>query len=216
MYSVTIFWSIQQATMVIFLLIQQSQIIILQLIQQATMLLHYSWSNNLLPYHTPWYSKLLRYHIPIDTANHYITIPNWYSYYIITISLCNNNLLRYYIPIDTVIYHVTTLLLIQQAITILLWIQQANTLLYNPMIQHSNKFLYSNRYNKLLYSNMLLHSVINYEQSDRPPATGGPPPMRTPGAARRTPRQLPKTMNFVLLYCGFFCFAIFLQKISLI
>ena len=76
---------------------------ILPLIQQATMLLHYSWSNNLLPYHTPWYSKLLRYHTPIDTANHYITIPNWYSYYIITISLCNNNLLRYYIPI--IIYY---------------------------------------------------------------------------------------------------------------
>ena len=71
------------------------------------------------------------------------------------------------------------------------------------MIQHSNKFLYSNRYNKLLYSNMLLHSVINYEQGDRPPATGGPPPMRTPGAARRTPRQLSKTMNLVLLYCVF-------------
>ena len=27
---------------------------------------------------------------------------------------------------------------------------------------------------------MLLHSVIIYEQGDRPPATGGPPPMLTP------------------------------------
>ena len=88
-------------------------------------------------------------------------------------------------------------------------------LLYNPMIQHSNKLLHSNRYNKLLYSNMLLHPVINHEQGDRLPAAGGPPPMRTPGAARRTPRQLSKTMNFVLLYCVFFCFAICVIDICL-
>ena len=48
---------------------------------------------------------------------------------------------------------------------------------------------------------MLLHSVIIYEQGDRLPAAGGPPPMRIPGAARRTPNQLTKTMHFVLLYC---------------
>jgi len=51
---------------------------------------------------------------------------------------------------------------------------------------------------------MLLHSANIYEQGDRLPAAGGPPPMRTPGAARRTLRQPSKTMNFVLLYCVFF------------
>ena len=33
---------------------------------------------------------------------------------------------------------------------------------------------------------------IIYEQGDRLPATGGPPPMRIPGAARRTPRHYPR------------------------
>ena len=57
------------------------------------------------------------------------------------------------------------------------------------------------------HSEYKAYRVIIYKQGDRLPAAGGPPPMRIPGAARRTPSQLSKTMNFVLLYC-FFCFAI--------
>ena len=53
------------------------------------------------------------------------------------------------------------------------------------------------------YSEYQTYRVIIHEQGDRSPAAGGPPPMRTPGAARRTPSQLSKTMNFVLLYCVF-------------
>ena len=53
----------------------------------------------------------------------------------------------------------------------------------------------------LWHSDYKAYRVIIHDQGDRPPAAGGPPPMRTPGAARRTLNQLPKTMNFVLLYC---------------
>ena len=48
------------------------------------------------------------------------------------------------------------------------------------------------------------YRVIIHEQGDRLPAAGRPPPMRTPEAARKTPRRLSKIMNFVLLYCVFF------------
>ena len=43
--------------------------------------------------------------------------------------------------------------------------------------------------------------TITHEQGDCSPAAGVPPPMRIPGAARRTPNQLTKTMHFVLLNC---------------
>ena len=89
----------------------------------------------------------------------------------------------------------------------------SHMLLYNPMLQHSNKLLYSNRYNKLLYANILLHSVILYEQGDRPPATGGPPPMRIPGAARRTPRHYPR-LCISCYYIVFFLFCHLCYSIS--
>ena len=91
---------------------------------------------------------------------------------------------------------------IQQHVNIILW------------IQHSNTLLYSKWYNQLFYANTLLHSAIIYEQGDRLPAAGGPPPMRTPGAARRTLRQPSKTMNCVLLYCVFFPVLPFVLSIS--
>ena len=57
-----------------------------------------------------------------------------------------------------------------------------------PLIQQAIPLLYKN-------------------QADRLPAAEGPKPMRAPGAARRTPHQPSKTLNFVLLYCVFlFCY----------
>ena len=65
------------------------------------------------------------------------------------------------------------------------------------------------------YSEYQTYRVIIHEQGGRSPAAEEPPPMRTPGAARRTPRKLSKIMNFVLLYCVFFCFAICVSDICL-
>ena len=59
------------------------------------------------------------------------------------------------------------------------------------------------------------YRVTIHEPGDRSPSAGGPPPMRIQEAARRTPSQLSKTMNFVLLYCVFFCFAIYVIDICL-
>ena len=68
----------------------------------------------------------------------------------------------------------------------------------------------------LLHSSILhqsMHSIPSYYKTnatsydDRLHAAGGPPPMRAPGAARRTLNQQTKTMNSVLLYC-FSVFAI--------
>ena len=67
----------------------------------------------------------------------------------------------------------------------------------------------------MIQQDIICQYVTTYEQGDRPPAAGGPPPMRTPGAARRTLRQPSKTMNFVLLYRVFSCFAICVIDIRL-
>ena len=55
----------------------------------------------------------------------------------------------------------------------------------------------------------LWHDTPNtiHEQGDRPPAAGCPPPMRIPGAARRTPRHYPRLWT-MCYYIVFFCFAI--------
>ena len=55
------------------------------------------------------------------------------------------------------------------------------------------------------HSEYKAYRVIIHEQGDRLPAAGGPLPMRTPGAARRTINQLSKTMNFVF-FTVFYCF----------
>ena len=62
-------------------------------------------------------------------------------------------------------------------------------------------------YEAIIYLYKSMHSIPSYynhnttSYDDRLPAAGGPPPMRAPGAARRTLHQLTKTMNYVLLYC---------------
>ena len=50
------------------------------------------------------------------------------------------------------------------------------------------------------------YPLLYKNKDDHLTAAGGPPPMRAPGAARRTLNQQPKTMNSVLLYCFFFLF----------
>ena len=104
----------------------------------------------------------------------------------------------------------------------------ANTLPY-PLIQQSmthytitNTTIYpitiiympqSKQQSMIWHSEYNNYRTITHEQGDRSPAAGGPPPMRIPGAARRTPNQLTKTLNFGLLYC-FFLFLPFVLSIS--
>ena len=40
--------------------------------------------------------------------------------------------------------------------------------------------------------NTKAYRILIHEQGDRLPAAGEPPPMRIPGAARRTPRHYPR------------------------
>ena len=165
---------------------------ILLLLQQAITLPYSYWYSKLLCYYTPTDTTILRYYTPIDTASNYVTIPlliqqsitllypYWYS-----------KLLRYYTPIDTASYYVTILLLIQQS----------NELLFSYW--YSKPLCYYTTIDITIYMQQLKQQAMTWyihEQGDHPPATGGPPPMRTPGAARKTPRQLSKTTNFVLFF----------------
>ena len=48
------------------------------------------------------------------------------------------------------------------------------------------------------------------EQGDRLPAAGGPPPMRIPGAARRTPRHSPNyEFRVIILFFSVFPFVLY-------
>ena len=76
-----------------------------------------------------------------------------------------------------------------------------NTTIYSVAIIYMPQ---SKQQSMIWHSEYKNYRTIIHEQGDRSPAAGGPPPMRIPGAARRTPNQLSKTVNFVLLYC-FFC-----------
>ena len=127
------------------------------------------------------------------------------------------------------IYYVTLISTITASITSL-W-----SLLLQQLSHHYDPYCYSNYYVQwsLLLQQLLRHYAIRYYSiqyvtliliatayyvtmitisGKRPPCThsrGWRTPARCaiPGAARRTPRQTSKTMNFVLSYC-FFCFAI--------
>ena len=83
----------------------------------------------------------------------------------------------------------------------MLLIQQAIMFLYSYWYNKPYATTQAPRYDVILW--IPKYRMIIHEQGDRSPAAGGPPPMRTPGAARRTPRQLSKTINFVLVYCVF-------------
>ena len=65
------------------------------------------------------------------------------------------------------------------------------------LIQHALRNMNTNAYRNLIH-----------EQGDRPPAAGGPPPMRIPGAARRTSSQLSKTMTL----CSRIAFSVLLFR----
>ena len=80
-----------------------------------------------------------------------------------------------------------------------------NTAIYSVTIIYMPQ---SKQQSMIWHSEYKNYRTITHEQGDRSPAAGGPPPMRIPGAARRTPDQLTKTLNFVLLYCFFTVFAI--------
>jgi hypothetical protein len=83
----------------------------------------------------------------------------------------------------------------------ILWIQHQPAIFYNG---YNNLIPWYPWYNNNLYCYILLDTirVMQYEyislsqsypeQGDRLPAAGGPPPMRIPGAARRTPRHPPR------------------------
>ena len=137
-------------------------------------------------WYSTWYNKLirnpLRYYIPMIQQD-----------------------IRYYIPIDTANYYVTTLLLIQHATKLIYSYSYSKLICYHTTIDTT-----ISRYYTLLIQQSM-HPIPAYYNNNatsydvHPPAAGEPPPMRIPGAARRTLHQLTKTMNYVLLYC-FFCF----------
>ena len=72
-----------------------------------------------------------------------------------------------------------------------------NTTTYSVPITYMPQ---SKQQSMIRHSEYKNYRTITHEQGDRSPAAGGPPPMRIPGAARRTPNQLTKNMHFVLLY----------------
>ena len=129
----------------------------------------------------------------LDTTNSWysnLKYDTWYNnQYIIT-----HHMIHIFIQQPTIIYtkwysnyHATMLLT-----------QQPNILLHTNWI--------SNLYVTILLIQPI--TLLYIYQGDRPPAAGGPPPMRIPGAARRTPSQLSKTMS-LYYHIVFFCFCYF-------
>ena len=148
----------------------------------------------------------LRYYIPMIQQDIMLLLSNCYKSYVTILQLIQQATMLLY-PIDTTIYSITILLLMQQAITLPHSYRYNNLIWYYTPIDTTIYATAATSYD------MIPHYY--HEQGDRLSATGGPPPMRTPEAARRTPHQLSKTVNFVLLYCVFFCFAICVIDICL-
>ena len=110
--------------------------------------------------------------------------------------------------LDTATYHIIYTNRYSNCYVTMLLTQQPNILLTTNWI--------SNLYVTILLIQQPI-SLLYMNQGDRPPAAREPPLMRIPGAARRTPRHNPrlsKTMNFVLLYCGFSLFCHLCYSIS--
>ena len=100
----------------------------------------------------------LHYFTPIDTANHYITIPNWYNKLLHSYStLCYNNLFRHYIPTDTTSQYVTILLLIQDTNLSLSVYRYSNLKCH---YNHTDMFLFSVTIFWLIQQTTMLISLL--------------------------------------------------------
>ena len=154
---------------------------------------------------TPMIHKSTHYYPTSDTASSM----TWYSWHI--------NQLYYYTWLDTTTFTYNTwcnnkytyMMILDTAISILWYlIQQSHLLIYNndsasflmPLWYSWYKTLITYLYN---YSKTW-HSEY-YPWTRRPPARywRTPPPMRIPGAARRTPRHYPR-LWILYYYIGFF------------
>ena len=81
-----------------------------------------------------------------------------------------------------------------------------NTLLWSVSLQPILTYtaIYYVIQHSLWTMNTKTDRILIYKQGDHPPAAGGPPPMRIPGAARRTPRQYPR----LWLLCYYIVFSV--------
>ena len=101
-FSVTIFWLIQQTTTLIFLLIQQSYITILQLIQQIITSLYPIDTTSYYILTTPLCNnKLLRYYILLIQQATMLLHSYWYSKLLCYHATINTTILSYYTRLNT-------------------------------------------------------------------------------------------------------------------
>ena len=170
----------------------------------ATLMIWYSWHNNLLYYYTwldtttfiynTWCNNKYTYMMILDTA---ISIL-WYWIQQSHLLIYNNDSASFLMPLWFSGYNTNKLYSTTDTTTLIPWYPWYNNNLYCYILLGTIRVM-QYEYNSL--------SQSYPEQGDRLPAAGGPPPMRIPGAARRTPRHYPR-LWISCYYIVFFCFAI--------
>jgi hypothetical protein len=195
-------------------LYQTQYFILIQLIQQPTILTYITRNNKLMLW-LSWYNNqsitirsIIHYSIYFatpDTMDFYIIYSNRYSnlhcdsWYnnqsIITLKWYNN---LYAMILDTTTYH--TIYNNWYSRCYIMMLLHDNLIYYHTPTESAISMLRYSRYSNL--------SHYTWTKATARPLLEDPPPMRIPGAARRTPSQLSKTMT--LCYLIVFLFLPFL------